>query len=228
MVRLTNPMDLGDLFDLEVYGALAQGVLAMPEVDGMVLLHTYEAGLEGPRSEELFRRLHQISQEADKPLAVYANTAAAEITRLKGVLPGPIFDEPADAVQALAMRRDLGRGTVADAGAARGACRRRPECGPSWRGAGPRAGTRGSPRPWRWPPPTGCRSLAGRWRRAPPRRPPPPRGSASRWPSRRWAAACRTSPTWAGSGWTCATLAGVPAAFSEMQAVVAARAPGRR
>ncbi len=115
VVRLTNPMDLGDLFDLEVYGALAQGVLAMPEVDGMVLLHTYEAGYEGPRSEELFRRLHQISLEADKPLAVYANTAAAEITRLKGVLPGPIFDEPADAVQALAMRRDLGGSTVAGA-----------------------------------------------------------------------------------------------------------------
>jgi acyl-CoA synthetase (NDP forming) len=115
VVRLTNPMDLGDLFDLEVYGALAQGVLAMPEVDGMVLLHTYEAGFEGPRSEELFRRLHQISLKADKPLAVYANTAAAEITRLKGVLPGPIFDEPADAVQALAMRRDLGCSTVAPA-----------------------------------------------------------------------------------------------------------------
>ena len=115
VVRLTNPMDLGDLFDLEVYGALAQGVLAMPEVDGMVLLHTYEAGYEGPRSEELFRRLHQISRKADKPLAVYANTAAAEITRLKGVLPGPIFDEPADAVQALAMRRDLGGSTVARA-----------------------------------------------------------------------------------------------------------------
>jgi acetate---CoA ligase (ADP-forming) len=115
VMRLTNPLDLGDLFDLDVYAALAQGVLAMPEVDGVVLLHIYEAGFEGSRSEQLFRRLHEISQGADKPLAVCANTAAAEITRLKGVLPGPIFDEPSDVVQALALRRDQGRATVAPA-----------------------------------------------------------------------------------------------------------------
>ena len=110
VVRLTNPMDLGDLFDLDVYGDLAQATLAMAEVDGMVFLHTYVTGPEGPRSEELFRRLHRISMEAGKPLAVYADTAAVEVTRLKQVLPGPIFDEPSDAVRALALLRDFGRG----------------------------------------------------------------------------------------------------------------------
>ena len=116
VVRLTNPMDLGDLFDLEVYGALAQASLAMPEVDGMVLLHTYETAVEGPNSEELFRRAHRISLAAGKPIAVYANTNASEVTRLKGTLPGPLFDEPADAVRALALLRDAGRGRVADVG----------------------------------------------------------------------------------------------------------------
>jgi acetyltransferase len=115
VVRLTNPMDLGDLFDLEVYGDLAQATLAMPEVDGMIFLHTYVSGYEGPRSEELFRRLHRISVETDKPIAVYANTAALEVTRLKRVLPGPIFDEPSDAVQALALLRDFGRGMAPSA-----------------------------------------------------------------------------------------------------------------
>lgn len=115
VVRLTNPMDLGDLFDLEVYGALAQASLAMPEVDGMVLLHTYETAVEGPNSEELFRRAHRISQAAGKPIAVYANTNASEVTRLKVTLPGPLFDEPSDAVQALALRRDMSRAGVVPA-----------------------------------------------------------------------------------------------------------------
>jgi acyl-CoA synthetase (NDP forming) len=115
VVNLTNPMDLGDLFDLEVYGDLAQATLAMPEVDGMVFLHTYVSGPEGPQSEELFRRLHALSQQADKPLAVYADTAAVEVTRLKRVLPGPIFDEPSDAVRALALLRDFGQGTAPSA-----------------------------------------------------------------------------------------------------------------
>ncbi|MBM3694869.1 MAG: acetate--CoA ligase family protein [Actinobacteria bacterium] len=116
VVRLTNPMDLGDLFDLEVYGDLAEATLGMPGVDGMVFLHTYVSGYEGPRSEELFRRLHRISLEADKPIAVYANTAAVEVTRLKRILPGPIFDEPFDAVRALALLRDFGRGMAPSAG----------------------------------------------------------------------------------------------------------------
>ncbi|MFH1330941.1 MAG: acetate--CoA ligase family protein [Actinomycetota bacterium] len=115
VVRLTNPMDLGDLFDLDVYGDLAQATLAMPEVDGMVFLHTYVTGPEGPRSEELFRRLHRISLEADKPVAVYADTAALEVTRLKRLLLGPIFDEPSDAVRALALLRDFGRGMAPSA-----------------------------------------------------------------------------------------------------------------
>jgi len=115
VVRLTNPMDLGDLFDLEVYGDLAQATIGMPEVDGMVFLHTYVSGYEGGHSEELFRRLHRISVEAGKPIAVYANTAASEVTRLKRVLPGPIFDEPSDAVQALALLRDFGRGMAPSA-----------------------------------------------------------------------------------------------------------------
>ena len=109
-------MDLGDLFDLDIYAALARGSIAMPEVDGMVLLHTYETAVEGPNSEELFRRAHQLSVAAGKPIAVYANTNAAEVTRLKGILPGPLFDEPADAVQALALLRDAGRGKAPDPG----------------------------------------------------------------------------------------------------------------
>jgi acetate---CoA ligase (ADP-forming) len=116
VVRLTNPLDLGDLFDLDVYAALARGSIAMPEVDGMVLLHTYETAVEGPNSEELFRRAHQISLAAGKPIAVYANTNAAEVTRLKGILPGPLFDDPADAVLALALRRDAGQGKSPDPG----------------------------------------------------------------------------------------------------------------
>jgi acyl-CoA synthetase (NDP forming) len=42
----------------------------------------------------------------DKPVAVHADTVASEVSRLKQVLPGPVFAEPADAVRALALLRD--------------------------------------------------------------------------------------------------------------------------
>jgi acetyltransferase len=116
VVRLTNPMDLGDLFDLDVYRDLAEDTLAMDQVDGMVFMHTYVSGPEGSGSEVLFRRLHVLSEQAGKPVAVHPDTSAAEVSRLKTVLPGPVFDEPSEAVQALALRRDFRRSVAPDAG----------------------------------------------------------------------------------------------------------------
>ena len=62
--------------------------------------------------EELFRRLHALSARADKPVAIYADTVADEVSRLKRTLEGPIFDETSDAVRALALLRDFGRGAA--------------------------------------------------------------------------------------------------------------------
>ena len=109
VIRLTNPMDLGDLFELELYGALAERTLAMDNVDGMVFLHTYMAGTEAEQSEELFRNLYQLSQDQGKPIAIHAATVATELSRLKRTLEGPIFSEPSDAVRSLAHLRDYGQ-----------------------------------------------------------------------------------------------------------------------
>jgi acetyltransferase len=114
VINLTNPMDLGDLFDLDVYGQLAENTLGMDGVDGMVFMHTYMVGPEGDRSHELFERLHELSLRTDKPVAVHADTVASEVSRLKQVLPGPIFAEPADAVRALALLRDYHAHHVAE------------------------------------------------------------------------------------------------------------------
>jgi acetyltransferase len=106
VISLTNPMDLGDLFDLDVYERLAEGTLKMDGVDGMVFMHTYMVGPDGDRSQRLFERLHELSVETGKPVAVHADTVASEVSRLKQVLPGPVFQEPSDAVRALALLRD--------------------------------------------------------------------------------------------------------------------------
>jgi acetyltransferase len=112
VITLTNPMDLGDLFDLDVYDQLAEGTLRMDGVDGMVFMHTYIVGPDGDRSQQLFERLHELSQSTNKPVAVYADTIATEVSRLKQVLPGPVFSEPSDAVRALALLRDYWRAEI--------------------------------------------------------------------------------------------------------------------
>lgn len=106
VIRLTNPMDLGDLFDLEIYADLAERTLSMDEVDGMVFLQTYMASAEGEDAQKLFGRLHELSARLHKPVAIHAATIETELSRLKHQLDGPIFTEPSHAVRALALLRD--------------------------------------------------------------------------------------------------------------------------
>ena len=70
VIRLTNPMDLGDLFDLDVYHDLAESTLAMDPIDGMVFMNTYVGGPEGSGAETLFRQIYDLSQAAGKPVAM--------------------------------------------------------------------------------------------------------------------------------------------------------------
>ena len=112
VIRLTNPMDLGDLFDLDTYASLAEQTLAMDGVDGMIFLHTYMASAEGDRSMQLFQRLHDMASRFDKPVAIHAATKETELSRLKHQLDGPVFSEPSDAVRALALLRDFRHGDV--------------------------------------------------------------------------------------------------------------------
>jgi len=112
VVNLTNPMDLGDLFDLNLYGEIAERTLAMDNVDGMVFMHTYMAGPEREPSRQLFERLHALSLRENKPVAVLADTVAEEVSRLKQVLPGPIFSEPSDAVRAVALLHEMAHAEV--------------------------------------------------------------------------------------------------------------------
>ena len=114
VIRLTNPMDLGDLFDLDVYHDLAEDTLAMDHVDGMVFMNTFGGSPEGSGAEALFHQIHGLSQRAGKPVAMCADTSAVEVARLKAVLPGPLFDEPAAAVEALVLRRDFRRDVAVD------------------------------------------------------------------------------------------------------------------
>jgi acetate---CoA ligase (ADP-forming) len=107
VIRITNPIDLGDLFDLDLYARIAERTIAMDGVDGMVYLHTYAAATEGEKSMQLFTRLHALARQADKPIAIHAATTADELSRLKRAMDGPLFSEPSDAVRSLALLRDF-------------------------------------------------------------------------------------------------------------------------
>jgi acyl-CoA synthetase (NDP forming) len=105
VIKLTNPLDLGDLFDLEIYLKIIDRTLAQKEVDGIVFLHTFNSTFEGPRSRELFQKVVELSQKYDKPVAIYVSTEDQEVNYLKRNFNFPFFTQVVETIRALGINR---------------------------------------------------------------------------------------------------------------------------
>lgn len=103
VIKLTNPLDLGDLFDLDVYAEIVQRTVKQPWVDGVVFLHTSISEMERDKTRELIHRLAQISRDGDKPVAAYVSAAADEVADLKKAFDFPIFTRIVETIRALEM-----------------------------------------------------------------------------------------------------------------------------
>jgi acetyltransferase len=101
VIRLTNPLDLGDLFDLDVYAQIVERTLQLESVDGVVFLHTSLSDAENLKSRALLERIMVLSQQSHKPVAYYLSAATQEIAYLKQHYDFPIFTAVVETVRAL-------------------------------------------------------------------------------------------------------------------------------
>jgi len=103
VISLTNPLDLGDLFDLDVYAQIVEQTLQLPDVDGIVFLHTSLSESENLTSRKLLERLIGLVEQYNKPVAYYISTAAEEVNYLKQTYNFPIFTQVVETIRALRM-----------------------------------------------------------------------------------------------------------------------------
>jgi len=103
VIKLTNPLDLGDLFDLDVYYNIVEQTLAQENVDGVAFLHTSVAKTEHGPTRDLIARLDALSKDFNKPVAVYVSANPAEISSLRQNLDFPIFTQIVEMFRALKL-----------------------------------------------------------------------------------------------------------------------------
>lgn len=103
VIRLTNPLDLGDLFDLNVYAQIVEQTLQLEGVDGIVFLHTSLSESENQTSRRLLDRMIELVEKYDKPVAYYISAAAGEVNYLKQNYDFPIFTQVVETIRALEM-----------------------------------------------------------------------------------------------------------------------------
>ncbi len=105
VIQPTNPLDLGDLFNFDLYTNILQQVLEFPAVDGILFMHGATAEEKEP-SRRFIQAVKDLSAQYQKPIALQYNTEEEELAYIKRALGYPIFAEPEDALMALAVSRD--------------------------------------------------------------------------------------------------------------------------
>lgn len=108
VIKPTNPLDLGDLFDFDLYLKILDHVLNIEEVDGVLFQHG-ASGDEKEPSRRLIHAIRDLSFRYQKPVALCLLTDEEELANIKRVVDFPIFSEPSEALSALATSRDFYR-----------------------------------------------------------------------------------------------------------------------
>lgn len=107
VIKLTNPLDLGDLFDYDLYMKIIEMTVKESSVDGVVFLHTYFSNAEGEASRNLIEKTHELSNKYGKPICVCVTTDDNELSKLKKILNQPVFTSPLEVVKSLSLARDF-------------------------------------------------------------------------------------------------------------------------
>jgi acyl-CoA synthetase (NDP forming) len=107
IIKPTNPIDLGDIFDFSVYAEVMAALCQDPEVDAVMLNYgpVYEA--ERAEAREMARLLVGQARAAAKPLAVTVLATLEEEEFFRESLKLPVFHFPGEAVRSLAYSRIL-------------------------------------------------------------------------------------------------------------------------
>lgn len=100
VIRLQNPLDLGDLFDLAFYGNTVEEMLKREDIDGVLLGHGYRGGYQQEESRALVKKVGELVEQYQKPVALAIFTEAVEIDYLKRHSNIPVFTSPESAMRA--------------------------------------------------------------------------------------------------------------------------------
>ncbi len=106
IIRMTNPLDIGDVFDVDFYPVLFDAALKEEGVDGVVFMHSYNHENEGIATEKLLRSAGTITTSSGKPAVFFLVTNPEQWTAMRSAVDLPVFTEVDQAVEALRVLHD--------------------------------------------------------------------------------------------------------------------------
>jgi acetyltransferase len=115
VIRMSNPMDFGDVHDVRGLVFALEQCLALDFIDGIVLCHMYEpemmrmlrGGIGTP--EQILTFFRQLSASAGKPIALSFFGRREKVEELQRVGVFPVFNDAMESVRAMRMLLENGR-----------------------------------------------------------------------------------------------------------------------
>jgi len=114
VIRMTNPLDFGDIYDLDMFMYTVDKVLGLDNIDGMVLSMPFSPDMarmleKVPEMGQVFQNVLAFSRIYNKPIAFSFFTEKEYLDHLKELLNFPIFDDAVQSVRGMRFLRDFTR-----------------------------------------------------------------------------------------------------------------------
>ena len=115
VIRMSNPMDFGDVHDVRGLVFALEQCLALDFIDGIVLCHMYEpemmrmfrGGVGTP--EQILTFFERLCASSGKPIALSFFGRREQVEELQRTGVFPVFNDPMESVRAMRMLLEHGR-----------------------------------------------------------------------------------------------------------------------
>ena len=108
IIKLNNPLDMGDIYEIDKYPQIFSHMLASDQVDGAIYASQWPQMPEGGEdvftamfNTDIFLEIAGAIRSSGKPLALALYGDAPALAAMKKQLPIPLFDGPEEAIRAL-------------------------------------------------------------------------------------------------------------------------------
>jgi len=102
VIRATNPIDLGDIFDIDFHYTILERTLAEKGVDGVLFIHSYDLETDGDATRNFIKKINSLVKSQPKPVLFCMLSEKEQWFRMKDGATFPVFSEADQAIKALA------------------------------------------------------------------------------------------------------------------------------
>ena len=106
VIRATNPLDVGDVYDLDTYSEILAWALEEKNVDGVVFSITYSSESDGVKVQRFLRDAGKKSVSYGKPVALCVVTNRGQWLPIREAADFPVFTDVDNALRALKRSAD--------------------------------------------------------------------------------------------------------------------------